>query len=443
MFRLDQNENQLNTLELKSNWAGNVEFNPIQVVFPSTETEIQKIVLKAANQRSTIRVIGTGHSFSALCQTNQILMSLDNYQGLVHVDKDKQQVTVKGGTKLKLLGELLWKEGLAMKNLGDIDSQSIAGTISTGTHGTGTSFGSISTQVISLKLINGKGEIKTCSLEKDVQLFKAAQVSLGALGIITEVTLQCVPTYKLLIKNRKEDLNTILSSIEERNTVNRNFEYYWFPYTETVWTKSSNIVESGEPDKDNLLNYLSELLLENYTFKGLCEFARLFPSQNKLVSKIIAQSVPTMEKLNHSHKVYATMRLVKFTEMEYSVPAEAYQEVMKEVIRLVNSEKYPIHFPIENRWVKQDDIFMSPAFGRDSAYIACHVYNKKNYKEYFKALESIFRAYDGRPHWGKLNTITQKDVTDLYPKFMEFDTVRKNEDPDGMFTNSYLKKIIG
>lgn len=416
---------------------------PGTLAYPKTETEIQNLVLKAANANQKIRVIGTGHSFTALCTTRETLISLDEYQGLVSVDKTHLQATVKAGTKLKLLGELLYREGLAMENLGDIDAQSIAGTISTGTHGTGTAFGTISTQVVGLRFINGKGELRQCSPTENPALFKAAQVSLGALGIITEVTLQCVPSYKLLIRNSKEALSQVLSSIAQRNQENRNFEYYWFPYTETTWVKTTNIAAGGEPDKDNVFNYLSELLLENYTFKALCEFARLFPSQNKRVSSIVANAVPTMTKLSMSHKVFATMRLVRFTEMEYNVPTEAYDAVIKEVIRLVNSGKYAIHFPIENRWVKQDDIYMSPAYGRDSAYLACHVYSKKDNKAYFGALEAIFRAHGGRPHWGKLHTLTQNDVVDLYPRFAEFCAIRHDEDPDRCFTNPYLETLIG
>ncbi|MEM6629071.1 MAG: D-arabinono-1,4-lactone oxidase [Bacteroidota bacterium] len=428
---------------LIQNWAGNVRMRPDTIAYPTTELEVQQIVLRAANDRKKIRIIGSGHSFTDLCKTEEILISLDNYQGIISIDKDKNQATVKAGTKLKELGELLFQEGLAMENLGDIDVQSIAGTISTGTHGTGKAFGTISTQVIALKFINGKGEIVSCSPTQNTEVFKAAQVSLGALGVITAVTLQCVPSYKLLIHNRKEPLEEVLATLEERNAQNRNFEYYWMPYTRTAWTKSTNIANEGEPDKDNMMNYLSELLLENYSFKALCELARVFPSQNKMVSKIAAQSVPTMNKLNYSHKVYATMRIVKFTEMEYNVPADAYQEVMKEIVKTVNTGKYAIHFPIENRWVKGDNIFMSPAYGRDSAYLACHVYHKKDNRTYFQDLETIFKAYGGRPHWGKLNTLTSKDVEERYPKFFEFKQIQQAQDPDEIFVNSYLTKVLG
>ncbi|MEM9931797.1 MAG: D-arabinono-1,4-lactone oxidase, partial [Bacteroidota bacterium] len=365
------------------NWAQNIHWHPSTVAYPASENAVQQVVLQAANDRKKVRVIGTGHSFTALCATDDVLVSLDAFQGLIHVDKDKCQATVKAGTKLHLLGELLFQQGMAMQNMGDIDVQSIAGTISTGTHGTGTAFGTISTQVVALRFVNGKGEIISCSETEQPSLFKAAQVGLGALGILTSITLQCVPSYKLALQNRKESLAAVLANLEERNAQNRNFEYYWMPYTEVAWTKTSNVVTDATPDKVNFFNYWTEYVLENYVFKALCEYAHWFPSQNEMVSKITAASITDVKKVYHSHKVYATQRLVKFREMEYNVPAAAYTEVWKDIRKTINSKRFNIHFPIENRWVKGDDILLSPAYGRDSAYIACHVYNKKDCQPYF------------------------------------------------------------
>ncbi|MDW3652914.1 MAG: D-arabinono-1,4-lactone oxidase [Bacteroidia bacterium] len=424
------------------NWSGSVQWQPTQVLKPDSEQSIQEIVQKAAENKQSIRLIGTGHSFTRLCETNEILMSLDNYQGLISVDKDKMMAKVKGGTKLHYLGELLYAEGLAMENLGDIDVQSIAGTISTGTHGTGTAFGTISTQVKALKFVNGRGEIISCSELENKELFKAAQVSMGALGVITEVSLQCVPAYKLELWNRQESLEEVLGSISERNEQNRNFEFYCFPYSNRVWTKSSNKADA-QADKDNIINTLTEYVLENYAFKVLCELARFFPSQNKAVSKISVSSIPTLKKVKHSHKVYATKRLVRFNEMEYNIPAEVHGEVIKEVLKVVSSGKYPVHFPIENRFVRADDIYMSPAYGRDSAYIACHMYNKKDCKPFFKELEEIFKAYGGRPHWGKMNTFSAEDVRNAYPEFDTFLKHRKEQDPNGVFLNDYLRGLFG
>ena len=425
------------------NWAGNIKWNPSEVAYPTSEEEIQQIVLRAANDRKKIRVIGTGHSFTALCKTDNILISLDKFQGLINADKETIQATVKAGTKLNYLGELLFKEGMAMENLGDIDVQSIAGTISTGTHGTGEQFGTISTQVIGLRFVNGKGEMINCSETKNKELFKAAQVSMGVLGVVTQVTLQCVPLYKLSVKVKPESLDKVLAELPTHLSANRNFEFFWMPYTNKVATKTSNIEANSEVDKINFFNYWSEYVLENYMFMGICEFGRWFPSKTKAISKFTANLISSTEKIAHSHKIYATPRMVKFKEMEYNVPAEAYQAVMKEMLKKVNSGKFNVHFPIENRWVKGDDILMSPAYGRASAYIACHVYAKKDCRPYFDALEAIFRAHGGRPHWGKMNTLKPNDILDLYPEFSTFMKHRAQQDPDNVFISPYLEKLLG
>lgn len=425
------------------NWAGNIKWSPASVAYPETEGAIQELVAKAVAAGKKIRVIGSGHSFTALCPTHDILISLDKYQGLLFIDKNRNKVTVKAGTKLHLLGALLFKEGLAMENMGDIDAQSIAGTISTGTHGTGKTFGTISTQVTGLQFINGKGELVKCSTTNQPELFRAAQVSLGALGIITAVTIQCVPAYKLALQNRRERVKDVLATLDERNANNRNFEYYWLPYTEYAWTKTTNLAPEDEPDKVNFWNYWTEYFLENYTFKAFCEFARFFPSQNERVSKITAASINSVKKVYHSHKVYATKRLVKFAEMEYNIPVDAYPDVWKEVMKKVNNHKFNIHFPIENRWVKRDDILLSPAFGRDSAYIAFHVYHKKDYRPYFKAIEDIFKAFGGRPHWGKIHSLTASELINLYPAFSTFLKHQREQDPQQIFINDYLKQLFG
>ena len=359
------------------NWSGYVQFKPEIIAYPDSETAVQQIVQNAVEQGKKIRIIGSGHSFSPICKTDGILLSLDKYQGLIGVNEEKCQATVKAGTKLDVLGNLLFKHGMAMKNMGDIDKQSIAGTISTSTHGTGKDFGTISTQVIALRFVNGKGVVVQCSENQNKTLFKAAQVSLGTMGIITEITLQCVPAYKLEMKNGNEKLNEVLATLDERNENNRNFEFYWLPYTNGAWTKTANIV-TDQPDKVTLLNHFSDYIIENYGFKLLSEIAHKFPSKNEWVSKVTSASISNVKKVDHSHKVYATVRLVRFHEMEYNVPVEAHKEVLKEVIKQVNSKKFNIHFPIENRIVKGDDMYISPAYGRNSAYIAFHTYYKKD-----------------------------------------------------------------
>lgn len=423
------------------NWSGLEKWSPNEMLFPDSEEAIQKIVKRALDEKKKIRVIGSGHSFTKLCITDHILISLDKYQGIVQVDKSKNQAIVKGGTKLKKLGQLLHTEGLAMENLGDIDAQSIAGTISTGTHGTGTSFGTISTQVRAIRFVNGSGEIVQCSEENNRELFKAAQVSLGVLGIITQITLQCMPSYKLKMEYNKSTLTEVLKNYKTLNQEIRNFECYWMPYTDAVLTKKASIT-NNEIDKIGLSSFFQEVILENVGFKILCELANWFPSKNRWVSKTSAATLGHHVKTAYSHQTYATVRAVKFNEMEYNIPVDAYAEVMKAVQDSFEENDFRVHFPIENRFVKGDDIYLSPAYGRDSAYIACHVYSKKPFHEYFKKMEDIFKAYDGRPHWGKLHTRTAREFHEIYPMMNEFLKHRKEHDSEKIFTTKYLQSIL-
>lgn len=423
------------------NWSGNVRWAPHTLAYPETEEGVQELVKKALRDKRRIRIIGSGHSFTPLVQTDDILVSLDRYQGLVSVDQDSHRAVVKGGTKLNRLGELLFEQGLAMENMGDIDRQSIAGAISTGTHGTGIGFGSISTQVRGIRFVNGLGEIVECSQEKNRDLFKAAQVSLGALGVITQVRLQCVPAYKLELVNDKKKLSEVLGSFSQIIQNHRNFEFYWFPNTAYVMTKTSNVANE-KAGKTGLSTLFQEYVLENMAYKLLCEYAYRFPSKNQWVSDFSAKVIGHSRKVYHSHKVYATPRLVKFNEMEYNVPLEAYEEVMKAVVECIRKNDFPVHFPIENRFVQKDDIYLSPAYGRPSAYIACHVYYKKPYQAYFKALEDIFKAFDGRPHWGKLHTLEAPDFWERYPMFEAFLKHRQEQDPEGVFLSPYMASLL-
>lgn len=423
------------------NWSGYLSWNPSEILYPESETAIQEIVRNAIKSGKKVRVIGTKHSFTPLCVTDQILVCLDKYQGIVSTDKENLTAVVKAGSKLNTLTELLYNEGMALMNMGDINQQSIAGSTSTGTHGTGTAFGNMSTQIIKLRFVNGLGEIVECSPTDKPDLFKAAQISLGTLGIITELTLQCIPNYILEMVIDKADLQQVLKEYPAYNQKHRNFEFYWFPHTDAVMTKFVNEVQS-EVDESSFKNYFQEYVLENYAFGALCEIVRLMPSSTPSISRLSAKTIGYSKKVNHSYKVYATTRMIKFNEMEYNVPVEAYDDVVKDLIKCVNTKFKHIYFPIEHRFVQQDDIYLSPAHGRDSAYIACHVHHKKDCKAYFKALEDIFLAYDGRPHWGKMHTLTRQNLEKTYPKFDAFLTQRATHDPNEIFLTDYMKGLF-
>lgn len=424
------------------NWSGNQQWEPSSIRYPESEEDILKLVQEAREQGTIIRTIGSGHSFTALNNTSGILVSLDQWQGILDVHPEAQEVTVKAGTKLHLLGQLLHSADLAMENLGDIDEQSIAGAISTGTHGTGTAFGNISTQISGVTFVNGEGELIHCSLENQADLFRCLQISLGALGIITRIRLRCVPAYRLRLEKRTEPLEQVLENYPAYNRDNRNFEFYWLPYTNTTQTKFTNLTDEAV-DQANWWTYVNDVWIENYVFMALCELAKRLPSLNKSISRFSARFLGESKKVSYSHQVYATPRYVKFNEMEYNIPLADYPIVIREVQKIVNSGRHAIHFPIENRFVKGDEIWLSPAYQRDSAYIACHVYKGKAYEPYFRELETIFQAYAGRPHWGKLHFQQARELQSAYPQWDAFLRLRARHDPQGIFLNPYLEQLFG
>ena len=420
------------------NWGRNVQFQPTGMYYPESEEEIVNLVKEAITNKKTIRVAGSGHSFTPVVET-EMLISLDKYQGLVLVDGN--QVTVKAGTKLKVLGELLYEQGLAMENLGDIDVQSIAGAISTGTHGTGADLRTIATQISKIKFVNGKGEIITVTEKDNYELFKSAQISLGMLGIILEVTINAIPTYVLNYRSDKTTWDKIFGQLDQFKS-NRNFEFYWFPYSKHIQTKVMNKVDLKMAKNKRFSYWFNDIVMENLAFGLLCSISRILPPTAKYWSRFAGFTLSPFEKTNHSLRVYATVRKVRFVEMEYSVPQDKCEEVLNKLKDFIEKEKIRVNFPIEVRFVKEDDIFLSPAFESKRCYIAVHMYAKMKYQKYFEGAEKIFLEYDGRPHWGKKHFLTHDLVKQKYSKLGTFLEQREKMDPDGIFLNEHLKNLF-
>jgi FAD-linked oxidoreductase len=425
-----------------SNWSGSVTASPAEIRYPTSQDEIIAIVRECRERGCCLRVVGAGHSFTPLAWTDGVLISLERYTGLEHVDPAAAQATVRAGTQIKALGELLFAHGLGQANLGDIDVQSIAGAISTGTHGSGATLGSISTQVVGLTIVNAAGELIECSETHNREIFKAAQVSLGALGIITSVTLQLLPAYRLDYTWRRERLDDCLAQIEDERRENRNFEFFWLPYSDAALTKRMNVTDAPAREK-NAFRQFNELVLENGVFWAFSELCRRLPGASPHVSALLGQLISGGRDVNYSHKIFATPRLVKFQEMEYSLPAENLVAALRAIDACIRRQRFLVHFPIECRFVCADDIYLSPASGRDSAYIAVHMYKGMEYRAYFDAAETILRAYGGRPHWGKMHTLAARELRPLYPRWDDFQAVRWRLDPDRLFLNPYLRTILG
>ncbi len=420
------------------NWSGSVRFTPESIAKPTSEAELCQLILEKANTGKPIRVVGTGHSFTPLIKTEGCLISLDGLQGFVDGGTHNE---VWGGTKLWKLGEILYSRNLALENLGDIDQQSIAGTVSTGTHGTGKTLGSVSTQILELTLVLSDGTLLTCSNEREPEIFKAAQVALGSLGVISRLKLKTLPAYRLKLEHKRETLAECLSLLESRGAENRHFEFYSFPYSEVVQTKLANFTE--EPaDEFSLGHTLNALVMENGAFKVLSEISRWVPGTTRSVARLCGAGISSSKKIGWAHRVFATPRFVKFQEMEYNVPAEKLAGVLTEIREMIVKKKIRVHFPIECRYVKGDDIWLSPAFGRDSAYLAIHSYLGMPHAEYFDAAESIFRNHGGRPHWGKMHSLKAKDLRPLYPRWDDFQNIRRRLDPRGRFLTDTMKALF-
>lgn len=423
-----------------SNWGGTVRFAPERIAMPASEEELSALVVKAAREGRCVRPVGAAHSWPALVETKDVLVSLDRMQGLIAVDG--MQATVWAGTRLKHLGELLHARGLAMENLGDIDVQSIAGATSTGTHGTGTRFRSIANQVVALRMVLADGSIVTCSASERPDLFDAARVSLGALGIITRLTLQCVPTYRLKFTGGKETLSSCLANLDRYNRDTRNFEFYCFPYSELVQTKFIHRTEE-RPRGSKALRYLNDVVLENSVFGAFCGIAKHIPASIPTISRLTAAVAGGNTKVDHAHRIFATVRTVRFTEMEYNIPAEHLPEAIISILRIIREERIPVNFPIECRFVQADQLWLSPAYQRDSAYIAVHMYKGMPYQAYFQRVEALLRGLGGRPHWGKMHTLGANDLATIYPRWNDFQALRKEFDAQGVFRNDYLRKLMG
>ncbi len=424
-----------------SNWSGSVQCTPRQIVKPQSIDELRCMVRDYGHANRQMRVVGAGHSFLPLAQTDDILMSLDNIQGIEAIDTVGGTVTVLGGTRLKTLGEELFKHGLAQENLGDIDVQSIAGAISTGTHGTGVAFGTLSTQVVGLTLVTASGELLECSLEHNPDIFKAAQVSLGTLGIIVKVRLRVVPAARLHYQGRRNSLTDCLANLDRYKQENSHFEFFWFPYTDGAQVKFLN--ETSDPSsKNSLWSTFNKIVLENYVYWLISEACRLVPRFCKTACCISAQSIATVDEVNYSHRLFPTPRMVRFQEMEYNIPAEHMHTVVLEIQQCIERHQFQVHFPVECRFVRADDIWLSPAYRRDSAYIAVHMYRGMPYQAYFRHIEEIFKRYNGRPHWGKIHTRTAEELATLYPRWQDFRRIRAMLDPRGMFLNDYLRSLF-
>jgi FAD-linked oxidoreductase len=394
-----------------------------------------------------VRALGSGHSFTPAAATSGAALDLSGWTGVVSSDLASGLVTVRSGTTIRELNAALDSLGLAMPNLGDIDAQTISGAISTGTHGTGATIGGLATFIEALELILADGSVVSCSGETRPDLFAAARVGLGALGVISTVTLRCVPAFTLSADERPMPLPEVLDRFAEFAGGNDHFEFYWFPYGRNALVKRNNRCAPQEGAMPKPMPswrwFLEYEVMENAAFGALCRTGRAVPALVKPLNRLAAATLSKRSYGAVSHQVFVTPRRVRFVESEFAVPRESLLDVLAELRAAVPRLTTPVMFPVEVRVAAADDVWLSTAYGRDTAYIAIHQYVGLPYQEYFRAFESIASAVGGRPHWGKMHTLDATRFRELYPRFEDFIRVRDETDPDGRFTNPYLEQVLG
>lgn len=370
------------------------------------------------------------------------MLDIGRMSGIVSVDEATHLVTVRAGTTLSDLNLMLDAVGLALPNLGDIAYQTVAGAISTSTHGTGKDLTGLAGQVRGFKLVTARGEVLSASASADAELFHAGRVSLGSLGVITEVTLQAVPAFRLRAVEGAMRLTDLLESVDALVESNDHFEFFWIPHTGWALTKKNNRTEEPLNPLPRVRGWIDKVLLENYAFGAVCAVGKRLPSQIPRLARALPAS-GTREYVDQSYKIFASQRLVKFYEMEYSIPRSQLAEAMREVVDMVDARGYKLNFPVECRFTAPDDIPLSTSYGRESAYIAVHIYKGMDFDLYFRDVESIMRRHEGRPHWGKVHFQRAEELRAVYPRFNEFLAVRDRLDPARTFANDYTRQVLG
>jgi len=422
------------------NWSGYVECPQTPVVMPDGGAQLAQVLADAARDGRAVRVVGAGHSFSPLVASDGVIVSLDNMQGIV--DASANVARVRAGTRLYALGAALAERGLAMENLGDINVQSIAGATSTGTHGTGLGFGNLATQIAALKFVTADGREVAASPTENPELFAGGRVALGSLGVLSEVSLRLVPAFRLKLERGKMDLEDCLAQADALVAANRSFEFYWLPHTESVLTKKWNITDAPV-DEMGFGRWVSDVLLENTAFGALCKLGKAFPSTCPSLSRFCAGMLSHSEQVDASWSMLSTVRQVRFNEMEWSVPAARGADALREIKALIARREFPLMFPLEYRWVKGDDIWLSPNHGRDSVHISVHQYVGMPFERYFDAVQAICLNHGGRPHWGKVHSLKAAQLSNLYPRWDDFLALREKMDPQGRFLTPYLRGLFG
>jgi len=413
------------------NWSGSVMASPQRVARPRTEAELAEIVRGAAK----VRVVGAGHSFMPLCETDGVLISLADLAGEIEISADRTRVWAPAGWSLAKLTATLWAEGLSLINQGDVNPQALAGAIGTGTHGTGAQLGSLSTAARGFRLVLADGAIVTCSADENSDLFQAARLALGLVGVATRIEIDVLPAYHLEERVESHPLDYVAENWDALVANNRHVEFFVFPYGAQAIVKTLNVAPGEGPLKQ--LNDMDDRL-----FRMVCDLCAAAPFLTRHLQPLIVSPGIRQRRVGPAYQIFPSERSVRFEEMEYEIPAANGWAALGEAIAYIRQRKLPITFPFEFRTIAADDIWLSPFHAGPCLSISAHQYAKMPWREFFAGIEPIFRAHGGRPHWAKRHTLTKADVDALYPQAARFRAVRAAHDPGAKFANAHLADLF-
>jgi FAD-linked oxidoreductase len=425
------------------NWAGNQQVNPVRVVTPTSTGEVAAAVRHAAESGLTVRMTGTGHSFTGAAVAEGVLLRPTGLTAVRSVDTASGQVTAEAGLPLRRLNEVLADHRLALANLGDIQEQTVAGATQTGTHGTGRDVAGLVSQITGLELVLADGSVVTCSRDERPDLFDAARVGVGTLGVVTSITWRTVPAFLLRAQEEPMAWDEVLSRLDEFAAGNEHFEFYWFPHTDGCLTKRNNRAAGPAAPLSRVRHWVDDEFLSNSLFDLTNRLNRRIPGTIKPVNGIAAKALGARTYVDTSHKVFTSPRRVRFKEQEYAIPQEHLAAALGELRALFDKKDLRISFPVEVRMLPAEDAWLSTAYRRPTAFIAIHVYHRNPHQEYFQAVEEIMTGIGGRPHWGKLHTRDAAYLETVYPRFGDFQRLRDEVDPDRRFANPYTTQIFG
>lgn len=428
------------------NWSGLESATGLQVVTPADATEAAAVVTRARAAGQTVKAAGTGHSFTGIATPQHVHLRPDRMRGIVAVDRSAMTVTALAGTQLKVFNAELARLGLSLHNMGDIAEQTLAGAISTGTHGTGGRAGGLAAQVVGLELVTGTGEVLRATATENPDVLDLARVGLGALGVLVTITFAVEPLFLLRAEEQPMSWDEAMASFDDLTAAHDHVDMYWFPHSDRMLTKRNTRVGTDLSAAEPLPRWrawLDDDLLSNTVFgaqtAALNLVPRAIPAANRFASRLLGPRTYT----DIAHRVFTTERNVVFREMEYAVPREVGLDVLRECRAAFERSGLTVSFPVEIRVAPPDDVALSTSYRRDSFYLAFHTHRRADHRAYFGLLEPILRAHEGRPHWGKLHTLGADDLAPRYPRFADFVALRDRLDPDRVFTNPYLDRVLG